>query len=130
MDWFVSRETYDREVAHPDDENEKITVTLRPLNAGDRAELQEMRIGAGDDGEGEGRVSLARQQVHAVQLALVAWSLPQAVSPETIAQLDPRVFDGIYKHVSFGNPKADDPEDKTVPLVRERDAAAPRDVAV
>jgi hypothetical protein len=107
-DWFTSRETYEREIAHPDDPDAKIKLTLRPLNAGDRAELQEMQIVGDDDGEGgHGTVSIARQQVHAVQLALVAWSLPEALSPDTIAQLEPKVFDRIYEHVSFGNPKTE-----------------------
>jgi hypothetical protein len=110
--WFTTREPYDREVVHPKDPEAKMTVTLRPLNAGDRAELQEMQITGGEDGEGEGKVSLARQQVRALQLALVAWSLPEAVSPDTIAQLEPAVFDAIYAHVSFGNPKAEEPKGK------------------
>lgn len=123
-DWFTRRDTYDRTIEHPDDSEAKITVTLRPLNAGDRAELQEMQIVDDGEGGGEGKVSLARQQVRAMQLALVAWSLPEALSPDTIAQLEPKVFDAIYKHVSFGNPKTDEPEAEVVPLPSGADAAA------
>lgn len=131
--WFVQRDTYEREIEHPETK-EKATVTMRPLNAGDRAELQELRLVEGEDGEGEGRIHIARQQLHAVRLALAAWSIDTPITADTIAQLDPRVFDQIYKHVSFGNPsevvdaEAREDEANLAPLPRpalaERGSAA------
>lgn len=105
-EWFTPRDTYERPIVHPESGAEA-TVTYRPLNAGDRAELNEMRVLDDGAGGGEGRYSLAQQQLRATEMAVVAWTLPgPSPTPESIRQLDPKVFDLIYKHVSFGKPKS------------------------
>lgn len=115
-EWFVERTTYERTIRHPDTKAEAV-LTMRPLNAGDRAEFNEIRLLSSDDGSGggEGQLRPGRMQLLAVERAVVAWTIPgPGPTAEAIAQLDPRVFDQIYGHVSFGNP--DPPEGEVVPL--------------
>lgn len=102
--WTVDRgKTYDREVRHPDGTVE--TVTFRPLDAGDRAEFNEIRILS----EGEGAVRTGRISVLMVERAIISWTLkqdgePLPVTSAIINALDPSVFDQLYEHVSFGDP--------------------------
>jgi hypothetical protein len=128
-DWFVKNDTYDREIEHPVTK-EKATVTMRPLNAGDRAEFNEIRLlysapdEDGGEAETEGAIRPGRMQILAVRRALVSWTIDMPITDATVQQLDPRVFDQIYGHVSFGNPKAQEVVEGTaVPL--RRDAPAP-----
>lgn len=108
-EWFVNRDTYTVDIEHPDTK-EKATVTMRPLNAGDRAEFNEIRILQSDDDDGasEGSIRPGRMQLLTVERAVTEWTLPQPPSSATIANLDPRVFDQIYEAVSFGNRKKPD----------------------
>lgn len=101
--WTVKRDTYERKVKHPDGTEE--TVWLRPLNAGDRAEFNEIKVLA----EGDGSIQTGRIQLLMVERALVDWTLQQdgaklPISSEIIRQLEPSVFDQLYEHVSFGDP--------------------------
>lgn len=112
-EWFVERTTYTRKITHPDSGSEA-EVTMRPLNAGDRAEFNEIRLLSSEDGEGrgEGQLRPGRMQLLAVERAIVSWTIPgPGPTAETIAQLDPRIFDQLYAHVSFGNPKAEAQEE-------------------
>lgn len=104
--WTVDRgKTYDRPVKHPDGTEE--TVTFRPLDAGDRAEFNEIRILS----EGEGAMRTGRISVLMVERAVIAWTLkeedgvtPLPLTSAIINALDPSVFDQLYEHVSFGDP--------------------------
>lgn len=101
--WTVKRDTYERKVKHPDGTEE--TVWLRPLNAGDRAEFNEIKVLA----EGDGAIQTGRIQLLMVERAVVDWTLEQdgsklPISSEIIRQLEPSVFDQLYEHVSFGDP--------------------------
>lgn len=105
--WFVERTTYERTIKHPS--GAEATVTFRPLNAGDRAELNEIRLLSNEDGSGSGKLEPGRMQILAVARAVVSWTIPgPGPSEESIQQLDPRVFDELYKNVSFGNPPAEE----------------------
>src|SRR3954462_2543813 len=104
MTWFVERETYTRKIIDPESKKEA-EVTMRPLNAGDRAEFNEIRLLSDGEGGGEGQLQPGRMQLLAVERAVVTWTIPgPGPTAETIAQLDPRVFDQLYELVSFGNP--------------------------
>lgn len=103
--WTVNRaDTYNRTIRHPD--GTEATVTFRPLDAGDRAEFNEIRI-VGEDGESA--VQTGRIQLLAVARAIVDWTLEQdgaklPISVDMIRQLEPAVFDQLYEHTSFGRP--------------------------
>ena len=102
--WFVQRETYDRKIIYPGTDDEA-SVTMRPLNAGDRAEFNEIRLLSDGAGGGEAQMQPGRMQLLTVERAVVSWTIPgPGPSAETIQQLDPRVFDQLYELVSFGNP--------------------------
>lgn len=77
-------------------------VELRPLNAGDMAILNELRLE--QDGAS---IQLGTVKLKTVQLALVGWSLQdngsvKPITPDTIKQLNPFVFDQIYRLVDVG----------------------------
>jgi hypothetical protein len=131
--WFVPGETYRRELRHPDS-GEESYVVLRPLNAGDRAELEDtVQIEAGEQRE-DGEEAVPRTTVRmglmkllTVERAVVEWGLPVSPTRETIRRLDPEVLDAIFALVSFGGipeeEEADGEESELVPLVPA--AAAP-----
>lgn len=135
--WTVTRDTYERKIKHPDGTEE--TVWLRPLNAGDRAEFNEIKVLA----EGDGAIQTGRIQLLMVERAVVDWTLEQdgsklPISVEIIRQLEPSVFDQLYEHVSFGSPDTERAIADGLPIIdadrreeeggdplpeRERDAA-------
>lgn len=103
-DWFVQRETYTRKIVHPASKAEA-EVTMRPLNAGDRAEFNEIRLLSDGEGGGQGIMSPGRIQLLTVERAVVTWTIPgPGPTAETIAQLDPVIFEQLWELVSFGNP--------------------------
>jgi hypothetical protein len=116
--WFVQPETYEREVHLYEGEGDakKVVatekVTLRPLNAGDRAEIDDaIRIefaDATDDEEAKvsPQVRIGTMKRLVVSRALVSWTLELPVSEATLSQLQPDVFEQIFGHTSFGTPKA------------------------
>lgn len=119
MPFFTNIETYVREVwsEKPPDEKkgtpgkgEKATVTLRRLNAGDQAAIQDtLRMGIGEGADAT--PALGTMRMLTVQKSLVDWTLPgPKPSPEAISQLDPEVFDQIYAHCEIGTPPTDQQE--------------------
>lgn len=107
-DPFVSTvETYER-VVKDDRDGTEWHVVYRPLSAGDRAVMQDlarMSMG-GEEDEGEGAVAEMRigaAQVITLDRAIVSWDLPLAKTRQTIEQLQPAIFDGMYAHVSWGS---------------------------
>jgi len=99
---FVNQETYDVELTDPRD-GEKWTATMRTLNAGDRAAIQdETVIETADDGSDRSRVPMGRLRMKAVELAVVKWTLPATATAQTIAALHPDLFDQLYQAVRDG----------------------------
>lgn len=112
MPFFISTESYTREVwseAPPDEKKgtpgrgEKGTITLRRLNAGDQAEIQDrLRMSFEDN---DARPAIGTMRMLTVQRALLDWDFPgPKPSPESIAQLEPEVFEQIYSHCEIGTP--------------------------
>lgn len=119
--WFVSREITKHEIALPSvelrdkklakmaedgnpeeaiaAERERLTATvsLRPLNAGHVARMNELKLKS--DGAS---IDLGAAKVLAVEFALVDWSLPTPITADTIKQLNPMVFEQIYELVDGG----------------------------
>jgi len=123
MAWFTPTETYTREVwdeaAPVESENgneaqpgrgEVAVVTLRMLNAGDMAELQDrLKMSMSDENE-DASVYLGTLRRLTVQKALIDWTIPgPKPSPEAISQLEPHVFEQIYAHCSIGTPLEEKP---------------------
>lgn len=103
-DWFVQRETYTRKILHPASKAEA-EVTMRPLNAGDRAEFNEIRLLSDGEGGGEGVLQPGRIQLLTVERAVVEWTIPgPGPTAASIAQLEPNIFEQLWDLVSFGNP--------------------------
>lgn len=118
--WFVKRELVRHEIALPsvkardadlaklreDGASEETIavaraartaeVELRPLTAGDMAELNQLNL------ENDGpALRLGKAKLRAVELALVGWSLGP-ITRETIEQLNPMVFEQIHDLVDAG----------------------------
>ena len=109
MAFFTCSATYKRTIKDPDTGDEA-TITLRPLNAGDRAELQDLtRMQMGDEGSAELR--LGQMQLITVSRAIVDWTLDEPTTPEAVAMLHPDVFDDIYSHISWGSVPVEEPAD-------------------
>lgn len=135
FDPFVSTDTYRadiyRPMKRPGDPVDDVVgwVELRPLNAGDRAEFNELKIAS----DGDAGIDVGLIQLLMVDRALVSWSFERTKSVETIRVLDPDVFDQIWGHVSMGNPtladavddlKADGEPDPTAPAPEPAATAA------
>jgi hypothetical protein len=96
---FVNQETYDVEVVDPRD-GERWNVTLRVLNAGDRAALQdETVIETDDSGEDRARVPMGKLRMKALERAVVSWTLPMQPGPNAIAVLHEAIFDQLYEAI-------------------------------
>lgn len=107
MSFFISNETYKRTITDPVS-GEEAEVELRPLNAGDRAALEDtIRMEAGDSNP---QVLLGTMRRLTVERALVGWSLEVSPTPETIKSLNPDVFEQIFEHVNMGG-VTEDPKD-------------------
>lgn len=103
MNPFVTQETYDVELVDQRD-GEKWTATMRVLNAGDRAAIQdETVIESTDDGVDRSRIPMGRLRMRAVELALVKWTLPLPPTPQTIATLHGDLFAQLYANVRDGS---------------------------
>lgn len=74
-----------------------MTVKLRPLDAGDVARISELRLGVGG-----ASIQLGEAKLLAVELALEAWTLDVNPTRESIAQLNPIVFEQIYDLIDVG----------------------------
>jgi hypothetical protein len=102
MPFFISTEPYKRTVLSPD--GEEGVVTLRRLNAGDQAAIQDtLRMSLSEDADAA--LALGTMRMLTVQRALMDWSWPGAKpTPESIAQLEPEVFEQIYSFCEIGTP--------------------------
>lgn len=124
---FLSQETYDVELVDPRD-GEQWTATMRVLNAGDRAAIQdETVIETDDEGGDRSRVPMGRLRMKAVQLSLVKWTLPLPPTAQTIATLHPDIFDQLYKAVRDGSeqgPPTEAPTDDPSPAASVDDESS------
>jgi hypothetical protein len=109
MTWFTPTEKYVREVESPG--GDKAEVTFRVLNAGDMAAIQDlMRMSFGDDDNHDAALLIGTMRQLTVQKAVVDWTIPgPKPTPESIAQLEPDVFDQLYGHAQIGAAKEEVP---------------------
>ncbi len=115
---FVQHETYESELVDPRD-GERWTATLRVLNAGDRAVLQDETVLESDDSGGERlRVPMGRLRLLTVERALVSWTLPLPASRAAIEVLHEDVFDQLFAACRFST-TADAEAGPTVPQTDE-----------
>jgi hypothetical protein len=120
MGFFISTDTYTRKIKSPDgDEGE---VTLRRLNAGDQAAIQDTLRMSLEEGA-DASLAIGTMRMLTVERALIKWDWegPQP-SPESISQLEPEVFEQIYSHVEIGTPPT---PPKSAPQDGEASKAAP-----
>lgn len=95
-DWFTRRDAAKHQIELPGSD-EKAEVELRPLNAGDVAAMNELKL----SGEGAS-LALGEVKLLTVERALVGWSLGREITPDTIRQLNPLVFEQIHALVDIG----------------------------
>lgn len=107
MPFFVDEQTYKREITDPT--GEKSWVELRPLNAGDRAMLEDSVALS----EGDVSVKMGTMRLMTMERAIVNWGLSLSPTRSTIEALHPEVFEQIFNYVSFGEiPEDDSPLDE------------------
>jgi hypothetical protein len=107
MTWFTKTELSTHTITDPDS-GEEATIQIRELNAGDQAAIQDsIRMRVGDNPEPEIRIGAFKLLM--VEKALVSWSLDLGVSPSTIRQLTPAVFEQVFDHVNGTKTDADLP---------------------
>ena len=83
---------------------------MRELNAGDMAVIQDtVRILAGNDPAPD--VKIGAMKLIMVERALVGWSLEVSCTPSSIRNLDPRVFEAIFKIINGGDEAATEAPD-------------------
>lgn len=116
-EFFSDGQTYERDIRLGDRVEQ---VTLRPLSAGDKADITDaVRISiaraADEDDEGaEGssaELRIGAQRLLTVNAAVVAWTLPKPKSLSTVRALHPSVFDQIYAEVSWGGIPVEEPKE-------------------
>lgn len=112
MPFFIDTTPYEREVEAPG--GEKGTVKLRRLNAGDQAAIQDtLRMSLSEDADAS--LAIGTMRMLTVQRALIDWSWPgPKPSQESIAQLEPEVFEQIFSWCEIGSPPTP-PQDGSTP---------------
>jgi hypothetical protein len=119
MGAFLSQgETYERTLREADDE---LIVTLRPLMAGDRADLQDqLRILVTDDdadGDADANVNVLQlrpgtNKILTVAAAIVSWNLDVAPSVSSVRALKPHVLDWLFQEISWGDKPSEPTEEE------------------
>lgn len=103
--WVTSSELYTRKVWN--EAGEEAEVTLRLLNAGDKAEVedqQQVRVDA-DEETVTPEMRMGSMKHLIVNRALVSWTLPLPPPTEAIvASLDDGIFQQLFALASFGQP--------------------------
>lgn len=90
--WFVDKARTDYFTIENPRDRSTAQVTVRMLDAGDKAEISEIALE-----EAGGRISLARQRLEEVQRCLVSWTIPGGPpTPELIRRLPPPVLEQIH----------------------------------
>jgi hypothetical protein len=112
--WFIDASTYDEEIIHPDT-GEKATVTLRDMDSGAQAEIQdtlevtirqEQELDGGerdreelDEQDLDVRAKMGTLKLLTVERSVVSWTLPVPVTRATLRQLDPRITEMIFQRI-------------------------------
>ena len=111
MGFFISAATYEKTVKTPD--GEEGVVTLRRLNAGDQAAIQDtLRMSLSEDADAS--LAIGTMRMLTVERALVKWDWPgPQPSPEAISQLEPEVFEQIFEAVEIGTPPTAEQTEQT-----------------
>jgi len=103
MAFFTSNEVTSHTIH--DDEGNEATINVRALNSGDQAVIQDsIKMSIGDNPEPDIKIGAFRLLM--VERALVSWSLDLPVSPNTIRQLEPSVFEQIFNIVNGSEEEA------------------------
>jgi hypothetical protein len=99
-------DTYKRTISPA--KGDPFEVELRPLMAGDRADIQdavrvELETESEDGGDtAEVKINMGLSQILTVARAVVRWTRPELVSESTVRNLPPDVFDAIYAETAWG----------------------------
>lgn len=109
--WFTSAATRTVTIPHPADADASLEIVLRSLDAGDKASLEDalaldLEAAAGAGGA---TIPLGKLKLLTVEMALVSWSIPEAVTASTIRRLHPDVFEAIFQAVEMGSLEGGDP---------------------
>lgn len=111
LQWFTVENPQTRETA---------TVTVRMLDAGDKAEISEIAIG-----DGSASMSIAMQRLQEVTRAVVDWTLPVGPpTPEVIRRLPPPVLEQI--HNGYKLLEGGEDFDHDLPLSRQEESPTAR----
>jgi hypothetical protein len=98
--FFVSGETSDHTITSPT--GEEATVTLRELNAGDMATIQDTVRVTSEGDEVSPELRIGAMKLAMVTAAVVSWTLEVPATPNSIRALDSTVFEAIFKIVNGG----------------------------
>jgi len=112
VSWFAPTQTYVEtiwEISPPDEKKKEpgkgatAEITLRPLNAGDQADIMDiLRTEYGD--EDKSQLAIGSMRMLAVERAVIDWTIPgPKPSPESIRALSPPVFEQVYGAVRLGD---------------------------
>lgn len=113
MAFFVNREPVSHTITDPDT-GETATVQIVELNAGDLVGIQDsIRVTQDENDDMSPEFLLGTMKMLQVEKALVGWSLDGTPTANTIANLDPRVFEQIATIVN-GVSKDSDPLEQDV----------------
>jgi len=105
MSFFTPTEVYRITIKSPD--GAESWVELRPLNAGDQATIQDS-IALSSEGEASAKLGTLKRLM--VERAVVNWGLDVSPTPNTLADLEPSVFEQIFAEVRTGSPLAETTE--------------------
>jgi hypothetical protein len=112
--FFVANTPYTRTIRDPESDA-TAEATMRPLNAGDQADLEDT-IAMGADGESVD-VKIGLWKLLSIEKALISWTLPQEPSASSIRALHPAVVDQLATLVTFGAvPPEDEEEEGPFPI--------------
>jgi hypothetical protein len=109
---FTPTETYEVTITDPDD-GEEWQVTMRVLNAGDRAMLQDqLRVEMREDDDTEvARIPMGTMRLLTVDRAVVRWTLPTPKSTASIASLREELFEQLFDAARFSSDDGSEDEE-------------------
>lgn len=101
--WFTSAALYTRRVKN--EHGALATVTLRPLNSGDKSDLEDtVRMIAAENGDLTPELKVGTMKRLTVERAVQSWTLPGPTpTAATIAALNPHIFEQIFALCTFSN---------------------------
>ena len=111
MPFLTDAATYTETFEDPDGGSETLEVELRVLNAGDKAELEDLIAMDVDEEERlTAGMKLGTMKLLTVSRAIVRWRILDAAdagpmpapSPDVIRRLHPATFEAIFDRIRFG----------------------------